>query len=502
MKKQSRWWKEENQVKILFAIMGFVLVAVLIPLFVIAHYNFQSVDDFGYAQSGEAVWEETHSVWKVFGAQIPYTWNYYQTWQGTFFGEWFTTSMMGIFSKNAYYMGTYLSLGSFVLAELTAFWVFLVKGMGADKYRAGIVAFSCIAFQVLLTPVPAEAYFWFCGAVLYTFTHALGILLVTLLYLFVMNDGRKKRTAALLEAGILFLTVAAGGSNYVTALTMLLLYCFFILWTFYRKHPCKIWMLCNGVVYLAAFLVNVLAPGNQNRLRIAGAEQISAWSSILLSLKEALIYIMGNTILPCVILGFMLAPVFGNMVKKKNFRYPLPVLVSLISYGVFAAQFTPTLYTLQMTGAGRILNLYRFNLYLLLFGNELYWIGWLWRRRRETCPGAGEQDKAERRSLLLPGWVSGGMLLCVSLAIWGGSTLTSVSALKSLRSGDAERYYEENQERLTILEDKSSTEVYLDPFSVKPYVLYFGDIVEDTGNWVNKSVADYFGKEVVGLKQE
>lgn len=42
----------------------------------------------------------------------------------------------------------------------------------------------------------------------------------------------------------------------------------------------------------------------------------------------------------------------------------------------------------------------------------------------------------------------------------------------------------------------------LEPFSVKPYVLFFGDIVEDSTDWVNYSVGDYFGKKSVALKPQ
>ena len=88
--------REENQVKILFAGTILVLLCVVLPLFLIARYNFQSVDDVGYAVSAENVWQETHSVWRVFARQAAYAKEYWEIWQGTFAAEWFTTSMMGI----------------------------------------------------------------------------------------------------------------------------------------------------------------------------------------------------------------------------------------------------------------------------------------------------------------------------------------------------------------------------------------------------------------------
>ncbi len=493
-----KWKTEDWQLKILLIIMIGVLLMILVPLFMIAHYNFRSVDDFGYAKEAELVWEESKSVCKVFWAQIAYTWDYYLDWQGTFFGEWLATSVMGIFSKNAYYMCTYLNLGGFVIAELIAFMTILVKGLGADKARAGIISIGCICLQVLLTPVPVEAYYWFCGAMLYTFIHAMAWILVTLLVLFYLNDGKSKKIKILQEMAILFFTIAIGGSNYITSLTILLVYAFYVAWMLYRKHPQRVWAVCNAVIYIVVFLANVLAPGNRNRQVASGVEPMSALESIVRSLDAAAEYVLVNMIPPCIILGILFVPLFVNIVKKKNYRYPLPVLVSLISFGVFAAQFTPNLYALQITGAGRAQNLYRFNYYVWFFGNELYWIGWLYRRYRERQE-EGCLAKEAQVSYLLPGWLLGGLLLCVSLHFWGGKTITTKSAVDDLRSGVAKQYFAEYQERLILLEDASITEVYMKPFSVKPYLLFFGDIVEDTDDWVNRTVANYFGKEKVGL---
>lgn len=480
--------------------MILVLAVILLPLFRIAHYNFRSVDDFGYAQSPETVWEESHSVIKVLAAQIPYTWDYYHEWQGTFFSEWFTTSMMGIFSKNAYYMGTYFTLGGMVLAELLAFMVILRKVLGADIYRAGIAAISCVSLQVLLTPAPVEAFFWFCGAMLYTFIHALGFLLVTMLVLLYHDNRQKKWKTVLLEAGTILLTIAVSGSNYITALTIQLIYVLCVGWFFYKKHPYKILILINAVVYLAGFLVNVMAPGNSARQNAAGVDHMSAIECIFRALYEAAVYVSANTILPCIIVGLLLLPLFINMVQKKKYRYPLPVLVSFISFGLFAAQFAPTLFALGIIGAGRVQNLYRFNLYVLLFGNEIYWTGWCMNRIGKMS--ALTQTSESRRSYIFPAWIAGGLILCFTLSVWGGKTVTSYNAVQSLRRGEAQQYRAENRERMKILEDSSIQDARLQPFSVKPYLLYFGDIDENMQDWVNTSMASYFHKNTIGFRDK
>lgn len=250
-----------------------------------------------------------------------YAKEYWEIWQGTFAAEWFTTSMMGIFIKDAYYMGTYLSLGGFVLSELLLFMVLLKKVLGADTFRAGITAISVLCLQILLVPVPAEAYFWFCGAVLYTVSYNEAILLCTLLVLLYQNRG-KIWQKCLLMAGICLLSLLVAGGTYVTLMGMFLVYFFLVVLYWYRKNPNR-WLATAGfLLYLAVTGLNVLAPGNQKRLTSAGAEQMSAIGAILRSLWEAALYIAKNTMLPSVILALLFVPLFLKIVKKKNYQYP------------------------------------------------------------------------------------------------------------------------------------------------------------------------------------
>lgn len=487
--------EESSQIKVIFVIMILVLIAIVFPLFKIAHYNFRSADDFEFSKCGEPVWEETHSVIKVLTEEAAYVKDLYFAWQGTYFDLWLSMSLLGIFGKNAYYMGTYLSLGGFLLAELLLLMIILVRVLKADIFRAGIVSMSCLSMQILMTPVPSQGYFWFCGAIRYTFMHALALLLLSVLLLIYQTYSIKK--VVVLECLAVLLTVAIGGGNYITALLMLILYCLSVIWTVIRKHPYRWLYIGNTILFFVAFLINVLAPGNRIRQQSSGVEHMSAALAILRSLKEAAVYVNLNTFLPCMILGMLLLPLYINIVRKRDYRYPWPVVISLLSFGVFAAQFTPNLYALRSIGEGRVQNLYRLNFYLLLFGNELYWTGWAVRRWFNQNTKSIDQNK--KCCYLLPGWLTGGIFLCMALYLWSNNTLTSLSALQSLRYGYAEVYYQENQERLAILEDEEVDIAYLKPFTYTPYVLFFNDIQEKPGNWINWSIAAFYGKDAVWL---
>lgn len=243
--------KNEVHVKIIFVGVLLTLTLLLIPLFVIGHYNFPSIDDIGYGKTAEIVWDETHSVVMTCLRQISYAWDYWHTWQGTFAAEWFTTTVMGIFSRSAYYMGTYLSLGGFVLFELLLFMTILKKVLDADFFRAGIISGCIVSIQILLTPVPVEAFYWFCGSALYTVTYNETAILMTMLILLYHShnsSGRWKRIP--LYIGIILFTVLVSGGTYVTLILMLLLYLFTVIWYWYRKNPYRWFVTAGMVLYL------------------------------------------------------------------------------------------------------------------------------------------------------------------------------------------------------------------------------------------------------------
>lgn len=146
--------KSENfQIRLIAAGLVLLFVLMLIPLFQISHYNFISTDDYSFLSNSLTVWRQTHSVGKVLLAQIHFTYDFYHTWQGTYFDVWLLSSLLGFFAENAYYVGTYLSLGGLVAAELISFLIILRKVLHADYCRSIILSISCIAMQVLLTSV-------------------------------------------------------------------------------------------------------------------------------------------------------------------------------------------------------------------------------------------------------------------------------------------------------------------------------------------------------------
>ena len=78
--------------------------------------------------------------------------------------------------------------------------------------------------------------------------------------------------------------------------------------------------------------------------------------------------------------------------------------------------------------------------------------------------------------------------------------VTSVSAVNSLRKGEAEKYYKEFEKRLKILKDNSIQDVTFLPYRNKPYLLFFDDATDNKDDWRNKSFAKYYGKDSIVVR--
>lgn len=78
----------------------------------------------------------------------------------------------------------------------------------------------------------------------------------------------------------------------------------------------------------------------------------------------------------------------------------------------------------------------------------------------------------------------------------------SVSAVKSLASGEAAGYGREEAARLQVYRSEATSDAEVDALTAKPLLLYEADVTGDADNWVNKAVAAYYGKARVQVKKQ
>lgn len=488
------------QIKIIAVLTIVIFICLLLPLLAISGYSVKQADDFSRYGDLEAVWQQTHSLWAVLKGSVLQAVQFWKDWQGTYFYVAFCSAILGVCGDQFYFVTTFLTMGSMIAGEMILFHVVLKKTLGADKYCTVILSLSCILLQILLMPAPAQGFFWLNGGILYMFAHGAAMILMALCICLWRDEGKNGKKVWYMEAAIILLSFMTGGSNYVTGLTTAIFYTFLILMAWVHKRVHRRLLLADGVLYLFCFLLNLCAPGNGNRLAVIGDAGMTGYSpikSIIASFQEAAAYMCSWSILPFILGGILLLPFMIRIAKETKYKFRYPVIASIFAFCVYAAQFTPTLYTQGFIGEGRIQNIYRMAMVIWLYGNELYWVGHYVKR----CEYSGQCNKTEEMtSYLLPGWCFGILCICFSMSIWGGTTVTSYSAWKALRTGEARQFKQAYDERIELLKNSREKEVYVDPFPVAPYLLYINDIGKDTEGEINRWVAVRFNKEKVGIK--
>ena len=493
-----------SQKQIIFYISVLFLTVVAAPLFVIAHYGSMCADDYNFVMGAIDVWKSEHSVISLLSNRFSYAVNLYNSWQGTFSMEWLGSALMTVIVEDKYFLGAYLGIGSLIASQMLLFMLMGTKVLEADKYDTGIISCWLIAAQLLMIPYPVEAFYWLNATLLYTVGFSCTVTLCTLFFILLRGTGKIGKV--LTEIAICFLIFIIAFGNFVSALFGFSSFILLMFYVWMKKHPSRILISADFVLYTVFLVLNIIAPGNKRRMDVAGTEDAGAVKAVIKSLLAAAQYVVTNLYPTVIILLLMMLPFMIGAVKKKAFSgkktFRLPLLFSAVSFGLFASQFVPTMYSIGIIGAGRVINIYRHTVYILLFANLLYWTGWIMRRLYEEHPELDVNAKKKGKSCLWQAFVLEFILYCFAAYFYGGSTITTVSALNSLCSGQAARYREEYLERLEILQDDSIKDAYLKPYSDPPYLIHLDDIKEDPSNWLNGGLAAYYGKDSVRLIED
>ncbi len=474
------------------------LVLLLVPMFVIGKYNFISMDDYTY---GTIVRDgaDGQSFFGVLWAQAKNAYECYATWQGQYFVNWLIMVFLALGGADHYGLVLLLTLLPLVLAEFFLAYTVLGKGFKASFGQVCIAIVPVIVYHISFPPSTAEAFYWLCGAVTYTTSYALSLISLGLLVNLLFAERNSRLQNILSVIVLLILSVCLGGSNFVTGLFMLLVCGLFAVYGIVAKHKYRLIYFINLAVYTVCFLLTAFSPGATNR-RIENADaQVSAIKAICMSLYDAAIYVSTWTFPFVLLLCLVMVPLFWKIVKNVKCRFPVPLLILVISFGMFAAQFTPNEYALGIIGTYRVQNIYRFQMIFWLLGNEFYLLGWLHSRFPDRkipfLSAAAEKWKRIPLSSVIYG-VLAGVLVLAAMYINVGPGAAPYKAYRDLRDGTAAVYYEEHQERLLLLEDKSLDDVVLEAFTNPPSALFFEDLKE-VNNWENQHAAEYYGKNSI-----
>lgn len=478
-----------------------VFLAGLVPILILAWYDYPCADDFGFSAYSHIAWQETRSVLQAIKGAFRTVVERWFGWQGTFSSIFVMALQPALWGEGGYRLVPWIMIGAMSLSTLFLLHTVLVRIIHASRSVFISISMLYLIFATQCMVDKTQGFFWFNGSAHYMIPHSAALMLAGVLLCLVTEPRKRKRRLA----AACFLAVFTGGSNYITALiTAVLLVCGTgLLFCLKKKKEC-ILMLLPFLFFSVAFLFNTLSPGNAVRQ----GEMLyrpGVIKSVLLSFYYCVEYVAGLWFdWTCLLFVLALLPFLWEAAAavEARFSFRFPLVISAFSFCILSAMFTPSLFATGIPGGGRIFNIIFLDFLLLLIANLFYYMGWL--RRHMKLSEAGSCLETHDVKLYLAAVLCLTAFIGVLYARVNPDYFTSVSACRSLISGEAAAYGRETAARTQALRDAAGQEnISLELFHTRPYLLYFSDISEDPGDWKNLSMARYYRKEsITGVRSD
>lgn len=507
---QKRIWKLFTP-KRLAAFLTVVYVASLVPLFWIAKYNYPSADDYTNGSRCHQVWVAGRTVFGVIRESLLRTADEWFTWRGCYTSSFLSALSPNIWGDNFYFMTPCLVLLMLSGSMMYMLHGILVKVLKGDKYTSHSISMLVllISVQCLYEKGRVEAFYWYSGAINYTFIYGLSLLFYGLL-ISICYDKGKKRRISLLFASIIGFLVAGG--NQMTMLNVAIILVVTVGIMAYRKKWREYRALLIPIgTFFAGFVLAVIAPGNF--VRAGSATGMNPVKAVIVSLYSCLDLAIDEwTSWPLIVMIIAMVPLFWHIMGKTNFSFRYPMLVVFFGYGLVSAMLTPPLFAIGNTEAGRIQSMLFFMYVLVLTLCVGYITGWIQKKSKthNLVSEKGDEEidvSGEKNGYGISGtWC---ILGCLTFLIFGSLITvipepyyyTASSAITDLRSGSAGIYGEEQRERIKLYRNRKNDTVEIDDLSEKPSLLFFSDITSDENDWTNKGVARFYDLEAVVIKK-
>ena len=487
----KRLFRSTISYKIILIFLIIVFCILLFPMLYTAKWNIPAADDFRNAKYVHDVVMNGGNFFDIIRAAFDYTKYYYFNWQGTSSAIFLEALQPIAFDEKYYFLVPYIMLIpliSGVCVFVRRFYSLFSVTVRDSMIIALVSLIGCTQF--LHSPV--EGFYWFSGAILYTFFFSISLILYALVIKMITTTEENKNTKLIIITCLLCFITAF--SNFVTALTsaILLVSLLFFLYFVNKNKNWKL-LILPAVFFAAGFYLNITAPGNAVR-QSQNAKSNLVWA-VTSSLKYSFVQLKNWNTIPVIVLYLLLCPLLWKIAAESKSSFKFPWLITLYSYCLFSSMNAPTFYTISRSGSGRSQNLSFFWMILLIPVNFFYWFGFLQRKKIKFL-----SNKNHPKMNLCY------FLLILAVFIYGAVNLpinkpmVSLSAVKSYINGEMGLYKHVFNQRLVILKNPEVTDPILRPFPYpRPYLFFFDDITYYPDYWLNTSMSDYYHKNSVRL---
>lgn len=415
----------------------------LVPMIAISPYIFPRADDYSFGYRAHLAFEQTGSLIEVVKAAFEMIKTAYFGWQGTYSSIFLMAIQPAVFDEKLYRIVPMF----FITIIVCATWFFvktiLVDWLQANKVLVytGLSAYLLMVIQCI--PVKQSAFLWYNGAIHYIASHCM--LLCMLTFMVKVHIRKSEKLSWVLAA---LCAVYVGGGNHVTAVSTLLLSLTFFAamiltkkWKEYQKIG-RVW-----IIYLLALAVNVVAPGNFNKMdMVTGSGLIESFFRAFITVLE---YMLGKWMHWTVIVVILFClPIIWRIVREMNINFSYPVLFVGYSWCYMASMFFTPLYTLSTVEVGRFQNIMFLQGMLWLLFDIGYVMGWMQRKCLVNKPVSFCAD--EKKYVVVLG--SAVLVMTLLSVIAEPEKYTSVYALNTLRDEQLQEYAADYWHNIEILE--------------------------------------------------
>lgn len=470
----SQWMVEKKLSRAHLArLCVILLVLMLIPLVLIAPYNYPADDDFQCALPEAKAWLETGSLPNVIKASWDRTVEAYNNWQGNFVSTFFFGIIPIVFDIHLYFLSNW-----FMLALLCLSLGYLVKGITKTLLGAGqdvfwIVYVAALILILQFMPAISQSVYWHNGG-MYT---AVACTLMQTLGLLIRANKSATRARSVFRGVMLALCgFMLGGSFFGPMLGALVLVTLITIVSWARRMPNRIHCMVALAFFLLSCAFSLLAPGNALRQERTG-ETMGILTTVITAALDSF-DLTGNWLSPQLFAMLMLIlPTMWKPLKESSYSFRHPFWVFVMLYGLMAASLAPGIYTGFGYTTERYINVVYFYFVLMALGSAVYAEGALIRLLERQ-----EKAGAETSALLMKASVHMGERFCalylafvIALTCFGGFSFTimntsSLSAAKSLVTGEAAKFRQDMAERQEYIRVTDSDVTAIQPLDSQPYV--------------------------------
>lgn len=495
-KRMVKLWQSSDILTAVFCVL--LLLTVVAPMTYIAQYIWPSSDDFEMSLWCRKALMETGSVWQVLKRAIDYVVYKWNTWQGAFSSIFVMALQPGIWGDEYYPMGVVFLIVGLVASIFSLTYVLMVKQAKASRSVWLILtALPTWAwfFRVMYTE---EAFYWWTGASYYTGFHSWVMLLLALAIRFFTDwesyGKRKKGFLYLLCLVCVFL----GGGNYPSAMLQVLVLGGYFVSAVVLKKKSRTILGAYTLSALGGLLLSALAPGNSSHMNHDIQSNVSALEAIFIAIRDGLKNIGQWTNLSVIMLFVFMLPFVWTFVRGCSCKFRFPLLATILSGGLFLAEYAPVSYAYGGYAPGRMVNLYYWNFYWLILFNVIYWIGWMDRKLRTVW-----KEKLENAAAAQKNWqpiyilaVGIALLIINSSGIKDSNFYWVCIELKNRNYQFVDQFM---SERIAYFEEHQGEDVEIKEIPYKSEITYFSDIFPDTNHLVNTTMAEYYGVKSITM---